>query len=305
VAGGVRYVVVQFDGLNTLTKLWEAVTKDGSSNRTGSSVFDFDGDGRSEVVYADEWYLRIYPGVEPDCPNGPGCDQNMTDAEILFIDIESSGTRVEYPVIADVDGDFKAEIVVSTNNYFSQGDIGDGGVEVFEDHLDNWVSTLPIWNQHTFHITNVDAAGGIPVVEENNWQVPQGKPHNSYRRNSQGAVENCAPDLVPQDIKAEGMCTEDLPISVRVCNQGCLGVGPGVAVTFTDAEAGILGTVLTTQAIPAGGCIKVNLTVPLPGAAPFDISVAVDNDEMGGGTFNECHEDNNELGPVELCPNIG
>ncbi len=30
-AGGVRYVVVQFDGVDTLTKLWEAVTKDGSS----------------------------------------------------------------------------------------------------------------------------------------------------------------------------------------------------------------------------------------------------------------------------------
>ena len=300
-AGGVRYVVVQFDGLNTLTLLWEAVTKDGSSNRTGSSVFDFDGDGRSEVVYADEWYLRIYPGVEPDCPMGPGCDQDMTDDEILFIDIESSGTRVEYPVIADVDGDFKAEIVVSTNNNFGQGNIGDAGIEVFEDRLDNWVGTLPIWNQHTYHITNVDAAGRIPVVEENNWDVPQGKPYNSYRRNSQGAVENCAPDLTPKNIESVGMCIEELAIEVQVCNEGCLGVGPGVDVTFSDDEAGVLGTVATTQAIPAGGCIRVELTVPPPGAAPFDVSVVVDD----GAGFNECREDNNSFGPVELCPNIG
>jgi hypothetical protein len=307
-AGGVRYVVVQFDGVDTLSLLWEAVTKDGSSNRTGSSVFDFDGDGRSEVVYADEWYLRIYPGTEPDCeldPPGPACDQNMTDAEILFIDIESSGTRVEYPVIADIDGDFKAEIVVSTNNNFAQGDIGDAGIEVFEDRLDNWVGTLPIWNQHTYHITNVNAKGSIPIVEENNWEVPIGKPHNSYRRNTQGAVENCAPDLVAQDLETVGMCTTDVTFSVRVCNQGCLGVGPGVAVSFTAEDYGLLGTVETDTTIPAGACVKVQLTVPAPGPGPYQVTVTVDDDGMGGAAFNECIEDNNLFGPEELCPNIG
>ncbi|MFO7563003.1 MAG: hypothetical protein R6X02_10205 [Enhygromyxa sp.] len=307
-AGGVRYVVVQFDGVDTLTKLWDAVTKDGSSNRTGSSVFDFDGDGRSEVIYGDEHYLRIYPGVEPDCeldPPGPSCDQNMTDDEILFIDITSSGTRVEYPVIADVDGDFKAEIVVSTNNNFSQGNIGDAGVEVFEDRLDNWVGTLPIWNQHTYHITNVDAKGRIPVVEDDNWKVPVGKPYNSYRRNTQGSVENCAPDLVATDLETVGMCSSDVTFSARVCNQGCLGVGPGVDVTFSVEGHGVLGTVQTDKAIPAGACVKVQLTAPAPGAGPYSVSVVVDDDGMGGGALNECIEDNNLFGPEELCPIIG
>ncbi|MCA9697899.1 MAG: VCBS repeat-containing protein, partial [Myxococcales bacterium] len=99
-AGGTFYVVVTWDGMNTLTELWRADTKDGSSSRTGSSVFDFDGDGRSEVAYFDEWYLRIYPGIEPDCAlqmPGPDCDGIMTDAEVLFIDINSSQTRCEYP----------------------------------------------------------------------------------------------------------------------------------------------------------------------------------------------------------------
>ncbi|NVB40569.1 VCBS repeat-containing protein [Pseudenhygromyxa sp. WMMC2535] len=306
-AGGARYVVVSFDGVDTLTKLWDAETKDVSSNRTGSSVFDFDGDGRNEVIYGDEWYLRIYPGVEPDCqldPPGAACDQDMTDDEILFIDITSSGTRVEYPVIADVDGDFKAEIVVSTNNNFSEGSIGDSGVEVFEDRLDNWVGTLPIWNQHTYHITNVDAKGSIPIVEDNNWEYPAGSPYNSYRRNTQGGVENCAPDLVAQDLTTVGACQSEVTFSVRVCNQGCLGVGPGVDVSFSEAEFGALGTVTTEAAIPAGGCISVELTMDAPGTAPYDVSVTVD-DDGDGGAFNECVEDNNSFGPVELCPNIG
>jgi len=304
-AGGDYYVVVQFDGVDKMTELWRADTKDGSSSRTGSSVFDFDGDGRSEVIYFDEWYLRIYPGVEPDCaknPQGPDCDGIMTDAEVLFIDINSSQTRCEYPVVADVDGDFKAEIVVATNNWSNQGKIGDAGIEVFEDRLDNWAPTLPIWNQHTYHITNVTAKGGIPTSEKPSWAYPALKPYNSYRRNTQGEIENCAPDLVPQDLA--GLCPDDLTLSVRVCNQGCLGVGPGVSVSFYEADAGLLGTTQTAAAIPAGICEQVKLAVPLPGPKPFEVSVSVDDDGMKVGKLNECKEDNNDAGPIEVCPEI-
>ena len=262
-AGGNAYVVMRYSAGN-MSILWQAVTKDGSSQRTGSSVFDFDGDGRSEVIYGDEWYLRIYPGTEPDCPNGPNCDGVMTDEEILFIDINSSRTRSEFPVIADVDGDFKAEIIFSTNNESSQGNIGDAGVEVWEDRLDNWVGTLPVWNQHTYHVTNVLADGSIPAVEPPNWSVPPGKPYNSYRRNTQGASDLlCAPDLVPKDLSADELACPDLKLSAKVLNQGCLGVGPGVNVAFYDGSD-LLGVTKTKAAIPAGASETVSLEVPAP-----------------------------------------
>jgi hypothetical protein len=54
----------------------------------------------------------------------------MTDAEVLFRDRNGSRTRTEYPVIADVDGDFKAEIVFPTNN--------DGGSGVLDAGLEVW-----------------------------------------------------------------------------------------------------------------------------------------------------------------------
>ncbi|HEY0138550.1 MAG TPA: VCBS repeat-containing protein, partial [Nannocystis sp.] len=185
VAGSARYTVFQFDAkTNTMSQLWTAATEDDSSQVTGSSVFDFDGDGRNEVVYNDEAYIRIYPGTEPDCalnPPGPGCDKNMTDAEVLFRDRNSSRTRTEYPVIADVNGDFKADIVFSTNNDSNASLVTDAGVEVFKDSLDNWVSTRPVWNQHTYHITNVGLVGEIPVKEDNSWTTPMDNPYNSYR----------------------------------------------------------------------------------------------------------------------------
>ena len=305
-AGGDQYVVATYEPGVGMTELWRADTKDGSSQRTGSSVFDFDGDGRAEVIYGDEWYLRIYPGVEPDCPGGPNCDGIMTDPEVLFIDINSSRTRAEYPVIADVDGDFKAEIIVSTNNESGQGAIGDAGVEVWEDRLDNWVGTLPIWNQHTYHVTNVNSDGTIPAPEPPNWATPAGNPENSYRRNGQGALESlCAPDLVPSDLEVDPLQCPQLYMSARVLNQGCLGVGPGVNVSFYDTTLGLLGTTQTQNAIPAGGSEEVSIVVEgLPGG-PYSIYVVVDDDGMGAGALNECIERNNESEPSDHCMQVG
>jgi hypothetical protein len=265
-------------------------------------VFDFDGDGRSEVIYGDEWYLRIYPGTEPDCAvGGPGCDGIMNDDEVLFIDINSSRTRSEYPIIADVDGDFKAEIVISTNNESAQGNIGDAGVEVFEDRLDNWVATRAIWNQHTYHVTNVEVDGSIPTVELPNWTT-----FNSYRRNGQGDLEQlCAPDLVAADLAIAAQPCPDLEISVKVLNQGCLGVGPGVSVSFYDADLGLLATAQTQGPIPAGGSETVEVQLPNPGGAPFQITVVVDDTGNGDGTFNECREENNATGPLAVCEPVG
>lgn len=80
---------------------WAAATQDSKSNRTGSSVFDFDGDGSAEVVYRDELYLRVYRGL---------------DGAALFQVPMSSCTWHEYVLVADVDADGNAEIVSVANN---------------------------------------------------------------------------------------------------------------------------------------------------------------------------------------------
>lgn len=80
--------------------LWASPTQDFSSSVTGSSVFDFEGDGRAEVVYADECFSRVYDG--------------KTGA-VLFSQFRTSCTWYENPVVADVDGDFRSEIVIPSN----------------------------------------------------------------------------------------------------------------------------------------------------------------------------------------------
>ena len=80
--------------------LWSQRSQDQSSNVTGSSVFDFEGDGRAEVVYGDECFTRVYDGET---------------GAVLFSQSRSSCTWYENPVIADVDGDFNAEIIIGDN----------------------------------------------------------------------------------------------------------------------------------------------------------------------------------------------
>lgn len=87
---------------NTTGVLWTRPSQDASSAVTGSSVFDFENDGRAEVVYGDECYLRVYDGRSGD---------------VLFSQARSSCTWYENPIVADLDGDFNAEIAIGDNHH--------------------------------------------------------------------------------------------------------------------------------------------------------------------------------------------
>ena len=101
--------------------LWENPTKDASSKATGSSVFDFEGDGAAEVVYADEDNLWVYDGA--------------TGTVEMKWESHASGTLSEYPIIVDVDGDGSTEIVVASNNYAFAGSTG---ITVIGDATESW-----------------------------------------------------------------------------------------------------------------------------------------------------------------------
>jgi hypothetical protein len=105
-AGGTYYAVYDLDckdpgpGCQGGYIRWQKTSKDASSATTGSSIFDFEGDGQAEAVYADECYTRVYDGK-----NG----------EVLYSSWTSSCTWYENPVVADVDNDQNTEIVVGAN----------------------------------------------------------------------------------------------------------------------------------------------------------------------------------------------
>ena len=273
VAGANRYVVLETDG----SIKWTSVTQDNSSNVTGSSVFDFDGDGKAEIVYGDELYLRIYNG---------------SDGKILYQLPKSSATTYELPLIVDVDADGNAEIVAVANNSFWGSQTG---IFVIGDLNDTWVSTRQIWNQHSYHITNINDDGSIPVKEQNSWQT-----HNTYRLNLQTNYSPlAAPDLTASYLRTEEVAGKTT-IKARIGNGGSIFVASGVNVAFYkgDPKAGgvLLGTTKTTQKLEIGGFEDVSLTVNATSLQ--NIWVVADDDGTGKGQVNECDEENNRYSEV-------
>jgi hypothetical protein len=80
---------------------WSSQIQDASSGRSMASAFDFEADGRDEVVFADECFARIYDGLS---------------GEILGSSPRSSCTFAEGVSIADTNGDGAAELLVGSNS---------------------------------------------------------------------------------------------------------------------------------------------------------------------------------------------
>jgi hypothetical protein len=300
---------------------WSSPTKDISSNVTGSSLFDFEGDGFAEVVYSDECFTRVYSGV---------------DGQVLFETSVNTRTATEYPLVADVDGDNNAEILVVANENvvgcnaapwnvghlgtpWRQADYpppfcttsicGHRGLAVYGDALDNWVRTRRVWSGHAYHITNVLTSGVVPPQEEPNWLNPR---YNNFRMNAQGSALFSAPDL-EVDLEADSLaCPAKLRLRARVANTGALGVAPGVEVAFyKKISAGwqCLGVVQTAEDLLPGNTTDVTLDYVLDNEInkTIDFRAVVDSDCDGAGKHNECEtggEDNNEDTASGMCTSV-
>ncbi len=118
------------------TVVWKATVSDQSGIAAGTA-FDFLGDGTAEAMYADENFMFIF---------------NEAGQPLLQI-ARTSGTLSEYPIVADIDNDGSAEIVVVSCQYLQQQ--ASPTVQVIRDKEDRWIQARRIWNQHTYHVTNM------------------------------------------------------------------------------------------------------------------------------------------------------
>jgi hypothetical protein len=299
VAGAARYAVFETNG----SLKWSSPTQDNSSNVTGSSTFDFEGDGKAEVIYGDELRLRIYDGAT---------------GAVRFNVPHSSGTTYENPVVVDVDADDNAEIVIASNNY---GFPGVAGIRVFRDKRDGWVNTRRVWNQHAYSVTNVNEDGTIPTHPVANWRVPG---LNTFRSNSQGDGSTspfAASDLTVSEVRTDCVrATETLQLSARVDNLGDAAASAGLKVAFyagNPASGGtLLGVATAADVLGAGGSTTVTLALhPAPGGV-VDVYAVADDDGSGTGRETECNEANNaghapvdltcvsNLPPVAVCRDV-
>lgn len=276
VAGGYYYTAIDTNG----SIMWQSPIDDRTSNVTGSTVFDFDGDGAAEVVSSDEQKLRIYRG---------------TDGTVLWETASSSSTQHEYPVVADVDADLSAEIVMVSNN-FAWGQ--QNGIQVYGDADSSWVRTRQLWNQHAYHVTNILDDGTIPATEVPSWLT-----HNTYRLNlpETGSVF-ALPDPTASYLRVTPL--SGLPgvlLTGRVGNGGAVALSPGMPVAFYAWDlAGpgtgptLIGLTSTSRRLEIGEHedVSVRWSAP-PVSTVLVIGMVVNDDGSGYAPVQDCDQSNN------------
>ncbi|MBZ0117463.1 MAG: hypothetical protein K8H88_10735, partial [Sandaracinaceae bacterium] len=245
-----------------------------------------------------ECYVRIYRG---------------TDGEVLFSASASSGTGYEYPVIADVDGDYNSEIVIAlttgvtcpaTDPIFTRGTstfANSNGIVVLRDVMDRWAASRPIWNQHAYSVTNVNDDGTIPRTSA--WMRNfSDATLNNFRMNAQGSLERRgAADLTASLARAADLCdatTGEVTLAANVCNRGTNPVPDGARVVFyagdPDGGAEIACETTLPRLLDPSTCTEVSCDWTIPSEPGMErvarsVTVVVDPD----GSVFECRNGNN------------
>ena len=119
------------------------------SESAGFTVFDFNQDGKSEIVYRGRNNLYILDGT--------------TLAKLCPPQECISGTLAEYPIVADVDLDGHADIIVT--DQFVQGP-APGQMKVYESKTPGaWGPARKVWNQWPYNVVNVNEDMTIPKYQ--------------------------------------------------------------------------------------------------------------------------------------------
>jgi hypothetical protein len=180
-------------------------------------------------------------------------------------------------------------------------------VTVIGDMDESWMPARPIWNQHSYNITNVNDDGSIPRTPATNWLS-----YNNYRSGDLAAAAGGA--MSDATVELVEICTEEcaaglLRVVVRIGNGGVQPLPAGVVGSlYARVEGGwsLLESKATgVEILPArttpGWVFNID-----PARVPLGVLRFVADDDNGTSWVTECHEDNNELIISDgLCPPTG
>lgn len=250
--------------------------------RVAATVFDLNGDGHPEIILYSDQYLRIFDGK-----TGTILYEEQA-GKTTYQGNHNDVNRYQGVIVADVDGDGHAELVVTGRSEGYQW------LRVYGAKDNDWQNTRRIWNQAGYHVTNVNDDGTIPRYETPSWLA-----NNSYHCNvATSPISNpyLASDLSASFVRADmANYPASITITARIGNGGAISVPAGVRTTFYDgdpATGGILiGSAFTTKTLTLGDYEDVTLLWNTPGEGNRTILVTTDTDNI----HSECDKINNSV----------
>lgn len=243
---------------NDVSEVWSVNTLD-ESGATGCSAFDFNADGQYELLSRDQQNLRILDG---------------STGTILASTPCTSGTVVEYPVIADINADGQTEITCNCGGNTTDVDIAN--LRTWSSANIPWPPSRPVWNQASYFITNVEDDLQIPIVQQNPHLVGDGLVINQFLTQYVNPLFSL-PDaeLTILDIACQDQA---IVITAECCNVGDYRLSPSTPFTIYDNDpttsgmAVNLGT-FTPLDLPleVGECVTISFQVPAGTAGSYSV----------------------------------
>lgn len=298
---------IDFAG-NKFDKLWERNHSD-VSGFTGTSLFDFNGDGRMEMVYRDMDYLYVLDGLTGNL---------ALPAEIPCY----SGTYADYPIVGDIDGNGATEICVACNQ--GPGHVGNDNTARFRIYEaaggERWMNSRRVWNQHGYFNTNINDDLSVPITQQDHIKVfssgicttGDNRPLNSFLNQSPQLDINGCPNFGAPDLTFSGtptvfppICGQDtFYVSFDIINDGDAPFSRQLYVSFYDNDPTASGAVkLNTDSVnidlDPGETMQIDSLHVLGNGASFNLYISL-NDPV---TVLECVNTNNTLNtPVDTSP---
>lgn len=266
---------------------------------SGYTVFDFNQDGQNEIVYRGTHNLFIADGSTLN---------NLCSPVTSF-----SGTQTEYPVVADVDDDGHAEIIVcSAYQDWWAVNFTDwqGWVRVYGSAVSGaWSSARKVWNQWAYNSVNINEDLTVPqYMFDISTVFPNGKqPFNSFLHqmpyiDPQGDLFNTAPDASALSANITTSNGNSI-LNVTYTNQGDNSLNAPYSITvFANQQGGeIIQTITVNAPLPVGETVQQNIALPVSDLCSLqDVStlvVAINCTGGGiaqnGGLQPECDITNN------------
>lgn len=244
----------------------------------GCSAFDFDADGAAELIWGGSTAITVYDGAT---------------GQYYFQETDWAGYGyMEYPLVADVDNDGSAEIIVAsagTNELAA----GYDGMSAFGHPFQLWAGAGGSWGSYDYRVENVMDDGSVPTEPEG-WET-----HNVMRSRpftSEPVVTDLAISYVDSCVTAcpGGYAT----IGFQVWNQGAEDIPAGVPVTLyavAEDELYPMDT-LTLPALPSGTLLEgQTFQIAASTFGPDGFMIRLDDDGEGNATVGDCDRTNNSL----------
>ena len=276
---------------------WNLSTTDGSG-LTGATVFDFNGDGIEEIIYRDENNMRIMYGGAAPFPAGVDTERNWETFTA------GSGTFDEHPVVADVDNDGQANIILTSYTFSGTNNPPAdyrGRLRIFESDLtagDPWLSARPIWNQFNYFVVNVNDNLSIPAQQQlHHLEFPavgsQHRPFNKYIAQTSLLNDDFLPYLPVPDatvsVDVVSCGPDSVSLLLNICNEGDALLPDGTPIAFyigdpTATAATLHFVALLNVNVLEGDCFTQ--TVNIPAVNGVDVYVVVNDNGSVPAPYN-------------------